>query len=765
MIRDLLKKYSEHKAIIKPTLLYGIPSALYLIGFLATGKGPGGFSIWPHHVVMALFSPLGSGLLSVAFLLAVGAWAAYSVRNLQFFGMKKDPRNFRYSDKGTYGTSEFMDEKRMLKMFHCVPESEVREAEGNVLGICEGMCISRPAASYHNKNLAAFGSSGSMKSRAVIRNSIIGCQRRGESMLLTDPKGELFGDTAVWLRKSGYVVRVLNLVSLDKSNGWNFLEDALKDANGNELEIVEQISHVIINNTKDTTSVNVFKDDFWDKGERGLLKAIMLYQFYMWKLGLGPLAFSHAYDFLLNNELEQLRKEFEVLNRRYPGNSAWSQFNIFLKAGERVCPNIHFGLLSRLSIFNNQRVCEITGRNQMDLVLPAKQKCAYFIITPDQDSTYDFVACLFFTLFFIRVIKYADTETPNRRCPVPVNCLLDEFPNIGEIPDFEKKMATVRSRDVSITILFQSIPQLEQRYPKNSHYGILGNADFKVFLGTDDPITAKYVSDRAGVASVLVETTAEEHNKFDPLHFTVQQRESRGVGKRNILTQDEVLMMAMDDPFAAIVIMRDQPILECQKFDYTRNPEANDWEILSMSEFKPDDPFWGADESYRPPSAPAAPTIVNTKPSLPQMGDAGEDLKVKIGEWLNGSGGATPKTSPEGANWPAPASPARKEKGATASRMTQEQRDLLDVQIRETAGARPNTPLTPKAMLSPKSTGSLPSPQQTEALSEDGTVPVTLQGTAKQNLLVPDSISGTQTEEDKYSSKTAYSSRSGGLEI
>lgn len=179
---------------------------------------------------------------------------------------------------------------------------------------------------------------------------------------------------------------------------------------------------------------------------------------------------------------------------------------------------------------------------------------------------------------------------------------------LGEIPDFSKKIATTRSRSVATTVLFQSIPALKERYPNDAHLGILGNTDLSVFLGTTDPLTADFVSKRGGETSVLVESHMESHNKFDLTRFTAEFRESSGVGKRMILTPDEVLTMGKDNPMQEIIVMKDQPILMCEKFDYTRDPESKKWEPFSMNDFNPRDSFWfdavpeegGVDEDSEP---------------------------------------------------------------------------------------------------------------------------------------------------------------------
>ena len=594
-LQPLLDKAKDTYREYKPWFQIGIPLLIYTLGVLATGvdKSEPGFSLNPFKAILALFSESGRSLILLLVLIPLLVWSLLKMRGLQHAGMTRDEqRNFWFSDKDTYGTAELMDTARMKKYFNCVPEKKCHEAQGDIIGIKDGLVLSRPTDSRHNKHMAVIGASGSMKSRAIVRNKIIGCKRRGESMVITDPKGELFRDTAIWLRKSGYNVRALNLVSLEKSSGWNFMMDALGNCEaGEEIEIVDQMAHVIIQNTGGTADGHS-KDDFWDKGERGLLKAIMLYQFYSWQEKTAPLSFAWAYKFLLENDVDKMHEKFTELNRKKPMNAATSAFDIFLKAGDKICPNIHFGLLSRLDLFRNEHIQKIVDKDEINLELPAKEKCAYFVITPDQHSTYDFLACLFFTLLFVRVVKYADTKTTTGRCDIPVNLILDEFPNIGEIPDFPKKIATVRSRDVNICILFQSLPDLTERYPAPGHFRILNNCDYIIFLGGGDPNTAEYFSERSGEATILADTTSEYHNKLDPLHFTLDQRESVGAGRRMVMTLNEIQTMAKDNPYMELIVMRDQPILQCEKFDYTRDPESQQWEVFAMSDYDPNDDFW-----------------------------------------------------------------------------------------------------------------------------------------------------------------------------
>ena len=676
-LEALLDKIEDAYKEYKPWFQFGIPLLIYTLGVLATGidKSEPGFSLNPFKAVMALFSKSGQSLILLLVLIPILVWMVLKMRGLQHAGMTRDEqRNLWFSDKDTYGTAELMDTTRMKKYFNCVPEKRCYEAQGDILGIKDGLVLSRPADSQHNKHMAVIGASGSMKSRAIVRNKIIGCKRRGESMVITDPKGELFRDTATWLRKSGYNVRALNLVSLEKSSGWNFMMDALGDCkNGEEIEIVDQMAHVIIQNTGGTAAGHS-KDDFWDKGEQGLLKAIMLYQFYSWEEKSAPLSFAWAYKFLLENSVDQMHEKFTALNNRKPMNAATSAFNIFQKAGQTtIRESIHFGLLSRLDLFRNEHIQKIIDTDEINLELPAKEKCAYFVITPDQHSTYDFLACLFFTLLFVRLVKYADTQTSSGRCEIPVNIILDEFPNIGEIPDFPKKIATVRSRDINICILFQSLPDLTERYPAPGHFRILNNCDYIIFMGGGDPHTAEYFSERSGEATILADTTSEYHNKLDPLHFTLDQRESVGAGRRMVMTLNEIQTMAKDNPYMELIVMRDQPILQCEKFDYTRDPESQQWEVFAMSKYDPNDDFWKVQTESEQKSAKTdqkPKTSLPTKPGSEQ--EAPEPAAQSAASDPNPETEAVPDPEPEqppaspGPNpEPPPAAPEQEPKAAS----------------------------------------------------------------------------------------------------
>ena len=167
----------------------------------------------------------------------------------------------------------------------------------------------------------------------------------------------------------------------------------------------------------------------------------------------------------------------------------------------------------------------------------------------------------------IRDSKYGDSG----RLPVPVHILADELANGGVILDLTKKISTIRSRALSISVMFQNLPQMQNRYPDNQWQEIIGNCDTQLFLGCTDELTARFISDRSGEVSISVNSQAKQLNTWRVSNYTPEYRETSSVGKRKLLTPDEVLRLPLDQ---ALVILRGQKILKVEKYDYTLHPES-----------------------------------------------------------------------------------------------------------------------------------------------------------------------------------------------
>ncbi len=467
--------------------------------------------------------------------------------------VKDQERNLSYSNKGTYGTSGFMTDSEMHEVLDlCDP----RKTDGTILGKMNGKAVCLPLKSRMNRNIAVFGASGTMKSRAFARNMIFQTVKRGESLVVTDPKSELYEDMAKYLENNGYTVKVFNLVSPQHSDSWNFLAET----EGEEI-MAQTLVDVIIKNTGSLKG-----DPFWDNSEANLLKALVLYV--MREYPEENRNMGEVYKLLTVSSEAGLNKLFSILPISHP---AKAPYNIFKQAAESVRGGIIIGLGSRLQVFQNQLIREMTGSDDIDLELPGCQKCAYFCITSDQDSTFDFLSSLFFSFLFIKLVRYADKHCPKGRLTVPVTFVCDEFPNIGTIPDFCKKISTVRSRGLNISIIFQNLAQLQNRYPQNQWQEILGNCDTQLFLGCTDELTATFISNRTGDVTIGVSSKAKKLSTWRISDYTSEYRYTSSIGKRKLLTPDEVLRLPLDK---ALVILRGQKVLKVDKFDYTLHPES-----------------------------------------------------------------------------------------------------------------------------------------------------------------------------------------------
>ena len=235
-------------------------------------------------------------------------------------------------------------------------------------------------------------------------------------------------------------------------------------------------------------------------------------------------------------------------------------------------------------MFQSELIRKITSFDEIDLELPAKEKCAFFCITSDQDATFDFLSSLFFSCLFIKLVRYADSVGKGGRCDIPVNFILDEHPNSGLILDFNKKISVTRSRAISVSVIFQNLAQMKNRYPNDVWQEIIGNCDVQIALGCTDEATAKFLSDRTGEITIGVQSTARQLSSWQVSSYTPQYRETSGLGRRKLMTMDEILRMPLAQE---LVIIRGHNVLQCEKFDYSLHPDAQRLVKSRASEYIP----------------------------------------------------------------------------------------------------------------------------------------------------------------------------------
>ena len=582
---------------IAAAVLLGLAALLYLGGILGqllenyqTWQRAGGMagqvqielpSVQITDCVRAAFT--FSGLKSMGILLLIaGAFAAYFKFSDRFGGSGQDPRGFTVSKEGTYGTASWMGEKELKEVLKVEP---LEKAEDILLGKWKGKAVCLPADTRLNRHIAVFGASGTGKSRGLIRPALFNIIRRGESAVITDSKGELYADTAELFRRHGYKVKVFNLVNPEHGDPWNCMAGL-----GGDTLLAQVLTNVIIGNTSSGKT-----DHFWDNGEGNLLKALILY------VDLDPARSPQeknlpaVYEMLLRYSAAQLTALFERLPLDHP---ARGPYRLFSQASDTVRSGIVLGLGTRLQVLQNEAVARILRRSDIDLTAPGREKTALFVVLSDQDATMTFLSSLFFSFLFIKLVRFADS-TPEMRCPVPVNLILDEFNNIGKLggaadgSDFARTLSVIRSRGIYVTLAVQSLGQLQNRYPNNLWAEIVGNCDVQLMLGCTDDVTAEYFSARSGDMSIQVNSTMTVRQTMAVAQVIPQYRQTQGQGKRRLLAPDEVLRLPNQE---LLVVIRGHNLLKLEKVDYTELPLSKEIVRSSVLEYTPE----------RPPDAPQA---------------------------------------------------------------------------------------------------------------------------------------------------------------
>lgn len=533
------------------------------------------------------------GLYGIAICIGILALLVIMVMRMGYSdtGEYDRERNLTYSDKGTYGTAGFMRRKEMKGVLDLVPD--IRKHHGIILGELDGQVVCLPEKTRFNGNLAVYGASGSKKTRAFCVNMILQAASRGgdspkTSLIICDPKSELYEKTSAYLRDKGYVVRKFDLVTPSSSDSWN----CLSEIDGQEL-MAQLFCDVIIKNTGSEKG-----DHFWDNAEMNLLKALVLYVergYPKEQRNIGE-----VYKLLSMSSEKELNAIFDVLPIDHPAKAPYS---IFKQSSENVRGGVIIGLGSRLQVFQNRDIQQITCYDEIDLELPGKRPCAYFCITSDQDSTFDFLSSLFLSFVFIKLVRYADQKCPGGILPNPVHVLGEELCACGVIPDLSRKISVIRSRGLTMSCVFQNLAGLQNRYPYNQWQEILGNCDVQLFLGCTDALTAEFVSSRTGEASISVTSKAKQLGTWRVSNYTPEYRETSGVGRRRLYTMDEVLRLDID---RAIIILRGKNVLEVNKFDYSKHPDA---QKLRPSKASSHVPAWQADLKSKQKTTPVRQAV------------------------------------------------------------------------------------------------------------------------------------------------------------
>ena len=504
--------------------------------------------------IAATFS--GTGLKGItAILVIVLIVALLNIEKIERW-RKKNKRGFIRSEGNSHGSANELSFNEIKENYEV---STVDEARGIILGETRGKLVCLPRDKKGNKNIAVVGSSGTGKSRAVIRNALFQMIRNGESVVLTDPKGELYTDTAYLFESHGYEIKVLNLVEIEKSDGWNPMVDVV--SHSEKASILAK--SLIIN-----TGTGKSGDDFWDNVVENLLKGLILYVALDENLTREEKNLAAVYRLItMENE-----NEFCLLLERLPGtHPAKEPFNTYLSSTESVRMSTRSGLAARLGILQEKQVKDFFSSADINLWYPAESKCVYYVITSDNDMSKNMITALFFTCLMRSVLSYAD-KRQDKKCVVPVNFVLDEFNNVGKLgisadgSDFARFISTCRSRNINVIFAVQGIGQLQNKYDNYLWSDILNNCDTQIFLGCNDMITAEYFSARSGEITVEYDiySKSERTGSMEKTYNHSTQKT-----KRRLFTPDEILCNKSSE---LKCFCNGLGVMTLNKFDYSRHP-------------------------------------------------------------------------------------------------------------------------------------------------------------------------------------------------
>ncbi len=412
-----------------------------------------------------------------------------------------------------------------------------------------------------NQNVLIFGTTGSGKSISFVRPNIL---QADTSFIVTDPKMEIYTDLAPFLEKQGYKVYKFNLVNMEDSDCWNPL---IRKNGSYEISIQDAVvmSTSLIANAKGPFEGK--GDPFWEDSQKALFTALILYA----SRHFDPnhpepdkrynRTFGDILRFATGRRPDLLDYDFAKLPVNDPARSA---FNIFKQASENVRSSIIISLGTSLQLFQDDKLAHITSKSDFDLADAGKEKTAIFVIISDNDTSYNTISALFFMRAFHELYGLATKH--NGTCPIFTKFIMDEFCNIGYIPDYTTKLSTMRSRGISAQMIIQSHNQLENRYPQGMAGEIIGNCDIRLLMGANDIDTAEYFSNMIGDTTVEQQThSRSEREVIDA--GSISQREL----KRQLITPDEILRM--DNEELIMLIRGTYPAL-LKKMHYAEHPNA-----------------------------------------------------------------------------------------------------------------------------------------------------------------------------------------------
>ena len=418
-----------------------------------------------------------------------------------------------------------------------------------------------------NLNVLVVGGSGAGKSRTYAIPNIMQCclsqgeSVRGCSMVITDPKAELLRKTGGLLERMEYEVRVFDLINPDTSFCYNpfcYVHD--------DKDVLKLINNLIRNTTPKGSQAS---DPFWEKSETALLQALMLYLLH--EAPPEEQNFPMIMEMLGSAQVKEEDEEyqspldilFERLEMRKPDSIAVKQYQIYKQAAGKTAKSILISVGVRLAAFNLKEIANLTCTDELDLASIGEKKVALFCCIPDADTSLNYLVGMIYSNLFQTLYYVADRKYGGR-LPVPVHCIMDEWPNVALPDDFDKILATMRSRAISCSIIIQNMAQMKALF-KDSWESLVGNCDELLYLGGNEKEGHKYISELLGKETLDTNTYGQTKGRNGSYSTNYQQT------GRELFTPDEIRLL--DNRKAILFVRGERPMLD-DKYNLKKHPNV-----------------------------------------------------------------------------------------------------------------------------------------------------------------------------------------------
>lgn len=492
----------------------------------------------PYHIEFCKGSVKTVLILLMCYLLAIGIYFS-------------SQRNYRRREE--HGSAKWGNKKMIDKKYKQSPKSNNKLMTQNV-------CIGLNAKKHRrNLNTLVCGGSGAGKTRFFCKPNLMQCNT---SFVILDPKGEILRDTGNLLKEKGYEIKVLDLITMERSYCYNpfvYLN--------NDNDVQKLVTNLFKSTTPKGSQTN---DPFWDTSASMLLSALIFYLHY--EAPEDEQNFAMVMEMLraasIEDEedprpspLDELFSELELSN---PEHIALKYYRSYHSGSAKTLKSIQITLAARLEKFNLESLASLTLTDEMELPSLGEKKVALFALIPDNDTSFNFLVSILYTQLFQQLF-YAADHIHKGSLPVPVHFLMDEFANVSLPDDFDKILSVMRSRGVSVSIILQNLAQLKALFEKQWE-SIVGNCDEFLYLGGNEQSTHKYVSELLGKETIDTNTYGKSTGRSGNYSTNYQ------ISGRELLTPDEV--RRLDNEYAILFIRGEKPIMDL-KYDILKHPNVS----------------------------------------------------------------------------------------------------------------------------------------------------------------------------------------------